>query len=51
MSQQGFNEAEHVIHKLVKKIADGRAADNPSAFVHTSVLTARQHLDGWRKHE
>ena len=51
MSEQGFNEAEHVISKLLKKVGEGRAADNLSVFVMTGCQNARKDIDSWRKPE
>ena len=40
----GEAEANHIIAKLVKKHSDGVYVSNPSGFVHSSCLNARQRL-------
>ena len=44
MSDEGFDEAEQIVGKLLKKLGDGYAADRPSAFVMTSCQNARYGL-------
>lgn len=43
-SDQGFQEANAIISKLLKKRADGSHLDNSSGFVHACVKNARAHL-------
>ena len=47
MSDDGFNAAEHIIAKMLKKIGEGQAADKPSALVMESCQNARQELEWW----
>ena len=44
MSDEGFDEAEHIVVKLLKKLGDGWAANKPSAFVMRSCQNARYEL-------
>ena len=45
MSDEGFDEAEHIVGKLLKKLGDGYAADSPSAFVVTCCKNAKHDLN------
>ena len=39
-----LEEAENIVVKLLKKLGDGFAADNPSAFVTRSCQNARNEV-------
>ena len=45
MSEEGFDKAEHIVSKLLKKIGEGQAADKPSAFVMTAVKNATKEIE------
>ena len=47
-SDKGYEAANDLIGKLVKKWADNVAVRNPSGFIHSSVLNARHKLDSRR---
>jgi hypothetical protein len=44
-SNRGAQMANHVLSKVLKKIADGDQVRNWSAFVHSCVKSARHELD------
>ena len=41
MSDEGFDKAENILAKLLKKLGDGQVANNPSGFVMESCQNAR----------
>ena len=41
LAQDDYWEANSIISKLIKKVVDHRVVHNPSGFVFSSVLTAR----------
>lgn len=43
-SDQGFQEANAIIAKLLKKRSDKSYLDNSSGFVHACVKNARGHI-------
>lgn len=45
LSDAGYERANDVISKVLKKNADSEPLRNPSAFVHRSVLNARHELN------
>jgi len=50
MSDAGYEEANHIISKVLKKMQDGEDLRKPSAFVHTAVQSARHRCTvyGWK---
>ena len=44
MSDEGFDEAEHIIVKMLKKLGDRQATNNPSGFVMKCCQDARYEL-------
>ena len=49
MSDEGFGTAANIVSKLLKKLGDGQAANNPSGFVMRSVQNARYEIDWWNR--
>ena len=45
LSDVGYAEANNVLSKLIKKDVDGDTLNNVSAFVHSSVMSARYRID------
>ena len=50
LSVVGYEEANSIISKLIKKMSDGERLNNPSAFVHECVNKARKKLLPDRRH-
>ena len=46
LSQRGYEEANAIVWKMCKKVCDNEHIDNPSAFLHKRVKTAREELQG-----
>ena len=47
LSEQGYQESNSIIAKLLKKKADSETIANVSAFVHRCVVNARTSLGNW----
>jgi len=46
---RGHHEADVIMGMLIKKMTDGFEIRNASAYIHSSVLTARfDRQDGWK---
>jgi hypothetical protein len=50
-SVDGYQKANGIIGKLIKKDTDADLPRNTSAFVHSSVMHARNELDPWHGRE
>ena len=50
LSQRGYEEANDIIWKMCKKVCDDETIENPSAFLHNGVKTARHALQAKRAH-
>ena len=46
LSQRGYEEANDIFWKMCKKVCDDEHIDNPSAFLHRGVKTAREKMQG-----
>jgi hypothetical protein len=46
-SGTGYTKANAIVGKLIKKDTDADLPRNPSAFVHASVMHARNEMDPW----
>ena len=50
LSQRGYEEANDIFWKMCKKVCDDEHIDNPSAFLHRGVKTAREKMQGTKTH-
>ena len=46
-SDDGYRAANHIIHVMLKRANDHHWCDNPSAYVHSTVKSARHELTPW----